>query len=691
MLDETALTRKAGQMIQVMIVDDSHLVRQMLRELIEHDDEVQVVVEAQNGAEAVDRCLTHKPDVILMDIQMPVMDGIEAVKKIMQVRPTPIIVLSATVYTGEVRSAFRALRAGALDALPKPQGLMVPENFTKVAQDLLSRIKLYALVGKKKGWAQEPQTKVQPGFISPSVSSKVVVIGASTGGPGAVMSLLSSLPMNFPSPIILVQHMSEGFLGGFSQWLDREVSLNIVYVEEAVRLEPGNVYIPNNGYHIEVSRGAAVLREGPLVNAVRPAVDVLFKSVAREYGEQVVGVLLTGMGRDGGEGALAIKEAGGTVIVQDEETCVVFGMPKVAIELGAADYVEPLSNIPARLAQAVANGQAAAPPPPSDDSVNTILVVDDSPTMLAMVSDILVSHGFIAQQAENGRMAIEEVARTRPDLVLLDVMMPEMDGYQACKELRKDSEYIPILMVTAKGEPHDLAKGLAAGADDYISKPFEEVELIARVNSLLRIRTLRKRLYAKNEELESKNRELKSLAGALDRANKELTLLSVTDGLTHAYNHRHFQERMRIEYSRAERYHTLLSCVLLDIDHFKKVNDTHGHPVGDTVLMRLVELLNESVRDEDLVARYGGEEFVLLLPETGGGRALTLAQRIRERVEQEVMVLEDGTELKFTISLGVSYYEPGSEKVRSSDQLIGFADKALYKAKENGRNRAEMA
>jgi two-component system chemotaxis response regulator CheB len=673
-----------------MVVDDSTLVRQMIRELIEQDEEVKVIAEAENGAIAVDKCQLHKPDVILMDIQMPVMDGIEAVKRIMEVCPTPIIVLSATVHTGEVRSAFRALRAGALDALPKPQGLVVPETFAKVADDLLSRIKLYALVGKRKGWAQgTEQPKI--GIASPSVSSKIVVIGASTGGPGAIMSILTSLPANFPSPIILVQHMSEGFLGGFAQWLDREVSLNVVFVEEAVKLAPGNVYVPTNGYHIEVSRGAAVLREGVAVNSVRPAVDVLFKSVAREYREQVVGVLLTGMGRDGAEGALEIKEAGGTMIVQDEDSSVVFGMPKSAIELGAADFVEPLNAIPSRLAEAVA-GETPGKQVEAGalEATSRILVVDDSPTMLAMVSDILVGHGFIVQQAENGRMALEEVSRQRPDMVLLDVMMPELDGYEVCQMLRKDPEYLPILMVTAKGEPHDLVKGLSAGADDYISKPFEEVELIARVKSLLRIRTLQQSLYGKNEELESKNRELKSLAGALDRANKELTLLSVTDGLTRAYNHRHFQERVRIEFSRAERYHTLLSCVLLDLDHFKKVNDTYGHPVGDMVLIRIVEILTESVRDEDLVARYGGEEFVLLLPETGGGRALTLAQRIRERVEQEEILLEDGSKLKFTVSLGVSHYEPGGEKVRSSDQLIGLADKALYKAKENGRNRAEL-
>jgi diguanylate cyclase (GGDEF)-like protein len=258
--------------------------------------------------------------------------------------------------------------------------------------------------------------------------------------------------------------------------------------------------------------------------------------------------------------------------------------------------------------------------------------------------------------------------------------------------MRKDREYIPVLMITAKGEPHDLVRGIESGADDYISKPFEEMELVARIKSLLRIRTLQKRLYRQNSELEAKNRELERLAQALDRANKELTLLSVTDGLTRAYNHRHFQERLRAEFSRAERYNTLLSCILIDIDHFKQVNDTYGHPVGDQVLVRMVELLQESVRNEDLVARYGGEEFVVLLPETGGARALTLAQRIRERIEREKIRVGDSTTLRVTVSLGVAQYEPaGGNAVQTPDKLIGAADEALYRAKANGRNRAELA
>ncbi len=680
-------------MIRVMLVDDSRLVREVIRGMIERDSEIRVSAEAANGAEAIERCVKTKPDVILMDIQMPVMNGIEAVKRIMETNPTPVIVLSATIHPGEVRSTFAALRAGALDAMAKPRGVVIPESYAEISEELINRIKFYARVGKTKGWHAVSKSVEEPGLSVPSRSSKIVAIGTSTGGPRTLPLVLGPLPKDFPCPIVVVQHMGHGFMRGFAEWLGREITLPVRLVEEAVRLEPGKVYMPPDGVHIEVARGGAVLREGSPVNGCIPSVDVLFNSVAREYGERAIGIILTGMGKDGAEGALAIRKAGGTIIVQDEESSVIFGMPRAAIEINAATRVEPLRAIPGAIAACVTIpefGEAPALRDTVSQEVSEILVVDDSPTMRAMLCDILTDQGYRVRQAENGMMALDEVSKSRPDLILLDVMMPELDGYAVCRALREDKEYLPILMITAKGDPQDLVQGIESGADDYIAKPFEELELAARTKSLLRIRSLQKRLYKQNTELESKNRELERLAQALDRANKELTLLSVTDGLTKAYNHRHFQERLRSEFSRAERYHTLLSCLLMDIDHFKKVNDTYGHPAGDVVLVRLVEIIHESVRSEDLVARYGGEEFVVLLPETGGQRALNLANRIRERVEREDFKLPDGRKIKVTISVGVSHFEPGGS-VRTPDGLVTAADSALYKAKSGGRNLAELA
>ncbi len=322
-----------------------------------------------------------------------------------------------------------------------------------------------------------------------------------------------------------------------------------------------------------------------------------------------------------------------------------------------------------------------------------ILVVDDSRMVRTMVREVLESQGsgYRVAEAENGRDALEQVARQRPDLLILDVMMPEVDGYEVCRVVREDPEYLPILMITTKDDVEDLARGLEAGADDYISKPFKNAELLARVKSLLRIRSLQKRLYAQNEELEAKNQQLQALFEQLGALNEELTLLSVTDGLTKAYNHRHFQERLRSEFARATRYGETLSCVMIDIDKFKAVNDTFGHPVGDRVLVRLVDMIHEEIRKEDLVARYGGEEFVLLLPETPGSRALVLAERLRQRVETERIPVPGHGDLSFRVSAGVAEFQPGQGDVQDPGALLNAADRALYRAKANGRNQVVVA
>lgn len=350
-------------MIRVMIVDDSRLVRAVLREALESDPEVQVVEEAENGAEAVQKCVAIGPDVVIMDVQMPIMDGLAAVERIMELRPTPVIILSATVSEGEVKSAFRAVRAGAFEALPKPEGLTSPEAYARIAEDLLSRIKLYARVGRQRGW-HEAAASVEPvgglGTVLPNTSPRVVAVGASTGGPRTVQAILAALPASFPCPILLVQHISLGFTRGFAQWLQREVSLTVKVVDKVERLEAGCVYLAVDGRHLEARRGFAVLRDAPPVNACRPSVDVLFSSLAREYGASAVGVLLTGMGRDGAAGALSIREAGGEVLVQDEASSVIFGMPKAAIELGAATRVAHARDIPRLLAEAIAGHAGAA-------------------------------------------------------------------------------------------------------------------------------------------------------------------------------------------------------------------------------------------------------------------------------------------------------------------------------------------
>jgi diguanylate cyclase (GGDEF)-like protein len=237
-----------------------------------------------------------------------------------------------------------------------------------------------------------------------------------------------------------------------------------------------------------------------------------------------------------------------------------------------------------------------------------------------------------------------------------------------CQKLKEEesTKEIPVIMLTSKAEPADKVKGLKMGAYDYVTKPFDEGELVARVDIHLQLKTLR-------EELEEKNRQLQDLA------NK--------DGLTGLYNHRYFHEQLSKDFLHAKRYDESLSCVLLDIDYFKKFNDTHGHQTGDVVLSTLGRVIEDSIRDGDLAARYGGEEFALVLYHADGPAGYQVAERLRQMVESHE-VHDKGNVLHVTISVGVATFPSG--QIRDSKELIECADKALYKAKENGRNRVEI-
>lgn len=294
-----------------------------------------------------------------------------------------------------------------------------------------------------------------------------------------------------------------------------------------------------------------------------------------------------------------------------------------------------------------------------------ILVVDDSRLVAHVAKNMLVKQGHEVAVAVNGEAGLEAVASTKPDLILLDLIMPGMDGYEVCKKIKSATATadIPIIMLTSKAETADKVQGLEAGASDYVTKPFEEGELAARVNTHLRL----KELY---ESLQEKNRMLQELANR--------------DGLTGLYNHRYFQEAMTKDFHRALRYHESLSCVMCDIDYFKKFNDTYGHQTGDIVLETLARIIEDSLRETDLAARYGGEEFALVLYHTPAPAAFMVAERLRESVEKHQFIAKDLT-LSVTISVGVATFP--NEAIPDHKTLIECADKALYKAKEGGRNQ----
>lgn len=301
-----------------------------------------------------------------------------------------------------------------------------------------------------------------------------------------------------------------------------------------------------------------------------------------------------------------------------------------------------------------------------------ILVVDDVPVNIQLLVTYLAAEGYEVVSAKDGHDAMKAVKEHQPDLILLDVMMPKMNGFKVCEVIKSDdaTKFIPVILVTALNELEDKVKGMNSGADDFLAKPFNKLELLVRVRSLLRIKHL-------HDELQEKVIELQ-------RTKEELRQLAITDGLTGLYNYRYFKEQLLQELKRAQRHSLNISVVMIDIDHFKQYNDKNGHPAGDVVLKDIARLLRDNIRNIDLAARYGGEEFSLILIETDKPSAKIVSEKIRKLVEDYGFAYEnfqpDG---KLTISSGVATFPEDGEDF---DTLVSKADQRLYLAKEAGRN-----
>jgi diguanylate cyclase (GGDEF)-like protein len=306
------------------------------------------------------------------------------------------------------------------------------------------------------------------------------------------------------------------------------------------------------------------------------------------------------------------------------------------------------------------------------DTSARILIVDDHEDNVELLRARLESWGFETISAKDGAEALATIESTLPDLVLLDIMMPKIDGIEVARRVKNnpDLPFIPIIMQTALDSTENKVEGLEAGADDYITKPIDFPELKARVNSMLRIKRLQ-------EEIEERERELME-------ANERLRHMSQTDALTGLENRRHIESRLEEMFEHAKRLAEPFSCVMVDLDKFKSVNDEYGHQAGDAVLKQLAKILKNEVREIDHAGRYGGEEFILLLTGTVLDAAVTFAERVRKAIEDHTFTFEGGT-LKRTASFGVAGWP--HPKVSNCDGLVKAADDALYVAKETGRNR----
>jgi two-component system chemotaxis response regulator CheB len=348
--------------IRVLVVDDSLTVRKHLCEVLAADQEIEVIGEAADGKEAIHLCQEQRPDVITMDMMLPVMSGLAATEYIMAHCPTPILVVSASFNRGELFKTYEALAAGAVDVLEKPRD---DEPAGSWEERFISTVKLVARIrvithlrgrlGALRPANHSPTPAVaKPGFMPGRQSYQVIAIGASTGGPGAIVEVLRALPREVSLPVLVVLHISEPFGAAFADWLDGQTERRASYAKdgESVAAAAGRIVLAPAQRHLSVRAGRLCLTTDPERHSCRPSVDVLFESLAREYGAATAACLLTGMGRDGAAGLLEIRKAGGLTIAQDEASCVVYGMPREAAELGAATHVLPLSEIAPALASA---------------------------------------------------------------------------------------------------------------------------------------------------------------------------------------------------------------------------------------------------------------------------------------------------------------------------------------------------
>ncbi|MBI4743885.1 MAG: chemotaxis-specific protein-glutamate methyltransferase CheB [Actinobacteria bacterium] len=340
--------------IKVLVVDDSVLAREIITRILESDPRIKVTGIAGNGKEAVELTEKLRPDLITMDIRMPVMDGLEAIKIIMANNPTPIIVITGIDLRGGTKIIFEAISSGALEVMQKPSAKEWFEtpNTAKTFIDkvkVLSGIKTTIPLTEKTDkviQTQQLQTFVLPDRKIKKPVDRLIAIAASTGGPNALLHILKNFPPTLSAGVVVVQHIASGFVAGFVEWLRGECLIEIREAKEGDKLAPGVVLISPDSFNIRITGEFKVTLDSPECNSkIIPSADVLFSSVAEVFKSNAIGVILTGMGSDGSKGIKMIKDFGGKTIAQDEESCVIFGMPKVAIEKGAIDEVLPLDTI----------------------------------------------------------------------------------------------------------------------------------------------------------------------------------------------------------------------------------------------------------------------------------------------------------------------------------------------------------
>jgi two-component system, chemotaxis family, protein-glutamate methylesterase/glutaminase len=340
-------------MTRVIVADDSSTVRQMLRAMLQDAGDIEVIAEAADGREAVRLVEELRPDVVLMDVHMPVCDGLEATKEIMMNAPTPIVIVSAAASRDDVDLSLSATQAGALIALPKPEDPSSP-RFPELRDEIIAMVRAMAQVKVVRRLPHTGPARTTRRRSAPVQRMRAIAMAASTGGPPALRRILLELPRDFGAPILVVQHIARAFTAGFAEWLARSCALPVKLAEHGERLRDGTVYIAPDDRHLGISHtGLVQLSDAPPIGGFRPAATHLFRSASAVYGNALAAVVLTGMGTDGAVGLRAVHDAGGYVLAQDSDTSVVYGMAQEAERLQLVDELLPLGSIASRLVELV--------------------------------------------------------------------------------------------------------------------------------------------------------------------------------------------------------------------------------------------------------------------------------------------------------------------------------------------------
>ncbi|HEV2733292.1 MAG TPA: chemotaxis-specific protein-glutamate methyltransferase CheB [Longimicrobiaceae bacterium] len=344
-------------MIRVVVAEDSRAQRALLVAILESDPAIRVVGEAADGSEAVEMTLRLRPDLVTMDVHMPRVDGLEATREIMVRAPTPIVVVSSSVRPDDIALSLRATEAGALAAVAKPESPVSP-RFEEDRAQLVAMVKAMADVKVVRRWSGRRQADAPSAPTpAPRAAVRLVAVAASTGGPVALQTVLGALPPNFPAPVLVVQHLSRGFVTVLARWLDSATGLRVKVAEAGERLLPGVVYLAPDDQHLGVTPdGAVELAATPPEEGFRPSASHLFRSASMAYGDSLLAVILTGMGSDGVGGLRQAHAAGALVLAQDEASSVIYGMPGEAARAGVVGGILPLHSIGPRLAQLVSPG-----------------------------------------------------------------------------------------------------------------------------------------------------------------------------------------------------------------------------------------------------------------------------------------------------------------------------------------------